>query len=364
MLNSIETGSTSPGAYRRRRDDYFAGAGARDAFNGVMRKTLIEATKSTSVVFPASSVNRAPEVPSIRTSRLLREILTKHPRAKSFTVKQIIDEIGKHRLGSSLIFFSIPGMLLVPGTSNLGGVPAGVIAGQMIAGKTEIKLPQFILRRSVPRRSLAVAIYAILPVLEMAEKATKPRQLWTSHPVVQRILGVFILLLALVIALPIFGFNVPHAASIFIISLGLAEKDGLAILIGVLAGLASLVLLTGANLSVKAFRFGIVAWGKKMLKKTGLKWAAKVGLRWATSFLKKRSMQWTTLVLLEWAELLLDPQASSRHRIARKPQKSGLKLARKGSAVRRGQKLVRPSVRRSPLRTAKRSAAGRQAVPG
>jgi hypothetical protein len=349
--NSIKTRSTSPKVVNGLdRDGRFKAVSAGATFEGRPPKKLAAVTNPASA---AISVNRAPDVPSIRTSQMLREILTKNPTAKHFTVKQIVDSIGESRVETSLIFFSIPGMLPVPGTSKLCGIPAGLIAGQMIAGRTQIKLPQFILRRSVPRRSLAVAIYAILPVLEMAEKAAKPRQLWASHPAVQRALGVFILLLALVIALPIFGFNVAHAASIFIISLGLAEQDGLAILIGVLAGFAPLILLTGASFSVKALHFGAVDWMKRMLKKVGLKWAAKLGSKWAAKFLKKRSLQWTTLLLLEWAELLLDPQALSRIN-GNKPTKHALKVARKGSAVRRGQKLARPSVRRSQVQATER----------
>lgn len=350
--NSIKSRSTAgKSADRLERGAHFEAVSAESSFEKRGRTTLTAVTDPKSSAFP---VNRAPAAPSVPTSQVLREILTKNPTAKSFTVNQIVDSIGENRIGSSLLLFSIPAMLPVPGTSRLRGIPAGLIAGQMIAGRTRIKLPQFILRRSVPRRSLAVAIYAILPVLEMAEKAAKPRQLWATHPAVQRVLGVFILLLALAIALPIFGFNVAHAASIFIISLGLAEQDGLAILIGVLAGLASLILLTGASLSVKALRSGAIDWMKKILKKVGLKWAAKMSLKWAASFLKKRSFQWTTLVLLEWAELLLDPQASS-HINGGRPTKNALKAARKGSTVRRGQKLARPSVRRSHIQAGERT---------
>src|ERR1700677_24467 len=250
----------------------------------------------------------APAATSIRTSQVLREILTKNPTLKNFTVQQIVDSIGQTRAGASLAFFSIPGMLPVPGTSNLVGVPAALIAGQMIAGKSEIKLPEFVLRRSVPRRSLTVAIYAILPVLEKAEKVTKPRRRWASDPMVQRLLGVLILILAIAIAFPVLGFKAPNAASIFLIALGLVERDGLAIMIGVVAGLTSLALMAGAGGT--ALRSMTGGWVKRMLKKIGLKWATKKGFEWAARFLKKRGAQWTTLLLLEWAEMILlwDPE--------------------------------------------------------
>jgi hypothetical protein len=117
-----------------------------------------------------------PELPPIRTSQIMREILTRNPNQRTFTVKQIVDSIGEERHAASLMFFSIPAMLPVPGTSDLTGIPSSLLAGQMIAGKRTIRLPEVVLRRSVSRRSLTVAIHAILPILETAQAATAPAQ--------------------------------------------------------------------------------------------------------------------------------------------------------------------------------------------
>ncbi len=62
-----------------------------------------------------------------------------------------------------------------------------------------------------------------------------------------------IFLLALTIAFPFIGVDMLHATSIFIISLGLNERDGLAILIGIAAAIASLVLVTGVRFSARRF---------------------------------------------------------------------------------------------------------------
>ena len=198
----------------------------------------------------APLVRKSRAVPAVRTSQILREILTKNPTVKNFTVKKIVESIGDTTFGTSLMFFSIPGMLPIPGISTLVVIPTSTIAGQMIAGKKQIRLPKFILKRTVPRRSLSVAIHTILPLLEKAEKVAKPRWQWASHPATQRILGLFIFVLALAIAFPIPGFNAPQAVSVFIIALGLVEKDGLTIFIGVIAGLASLVLLGGVVMGI------------------------------------------------------------------------------------------------------------------
>jgi hypothetical protein len=294
------------------------------------------------------------DAPPSRTSQILREILTKNPNARTFTIKQIVEAIGEGQPAISLMFFSIPGMLPVPGTSDLSGIPAGLIAGQMIAGKTEVKLPQFILLRSVPRRSLAVAIHAVVPFIELAEKVTKPRHQWAADPVAQRVLGVVILILALVIAVPVLGFNLPHAASIFMISLGLVQQDGLAILLGVAAGLISLALFSG--MSIAALRLGTRGFAAKLIKKIGLKWFARTGLKWAAQLVGRLGFHSTAPLLADWSELLLlwDPETARRRVKSLSRGNNASDNTRKTPAVRQSQKLERPSRRQPHLPPAER----------
>jgi hypothetical protein len=183
-----------------------------------------------------------------RTSQILRDILAKNPDVTEFTVEQIVNSIGQTSFGTSLMFFAIPEVvpIPVPGLAAIVVIPTAVISAQMAMGHEQIKLPKFILKKRVPRRALAAAISAILPFLEKAEKVAKPRWKWASTPLARRLLGVFIFILALSIAFPMPGFNMPQAISTFIIALGLAEDDGMLIAAGILGGLASLALLGGA----------------------------------------------------------------------------------------------------------------------
>jgi hypothetical protein len=182
---------------------------------------------------------------AVRTSKILRDLLANNPGVQDFTVEMILGQIGTTSFGTSLMFFAIPEVLPlpIPGVSAIVVLPTGAIALQMAAGKKQIILPQFLRNRSVPRKALAAAIYAILPILEKSEKVTKPRWKWATDAKAQRILGVFIFLLAAGIALPLPGFNMPQAIAIFTIGLGLVEQDGLIVCLGVVIGLLSLVLL-------------------------------------------------------------------------------------------------------------------------
>jgi hypothetical protein len=130
------------------------------------------------------------------------------------------------------MFFTIPEVIPipVPGIAAIVVLPTLVVSGQMVAERKEIKLPRFLLKRSVPRKAVVTAVRAIVPVLARAEKVTKPRWRWATTPLARRLLGAFIFLLALAIAFPIPDFNMPQAIATFIIAFGLVENDALIVM--------------------------------------------------------------------------------------------------------------------------------------
>jgi hypothetical protein len=205
------------------------------------KKSVPKAKVSAPLVAPEPKPPKAE-----RTSILLRRLLEDKDK-KFFTVAEISAGLGTSSFGVSLLAFSIPEVIPmpIPGMSAIVGIPTAIVSGQMIAGKKELRLPKWILKRKIPRKALAGAVRAILPFLERVEKAAKPRGRWVSNPLVQRLLGVFIFLLAIFIALPVPGTNMPPAIAIFITSLGMIERDGLMICVGILIGLASMVLIGG-----------------------------------------------------------------------------------------------------------------------
>ena len=82
-----------------------------------------------------------------------------------------------------------------------------------------------------------------LPYLERAERLLRPRLTgllsWTG----ERLIGVTILVLAIVLTLPIPFGNFLPAFAIAIIGLAMVEKDGVAVLVGLSVGAASLIVI-------------------------------------------------------------------------------------------------------------------------
>ena len=278
---------------------------------------------------------RRPEGVSLaRTSDLLRNVLIANPSATSFTVAQILEAIGGERAEASLVFFSLPSMYPAPDLPPLAGVSAGLVACQMTAGVKTVRLPKAILNRAVPRRSLAVAIHAIAPVIEAAEKIARPRLRWASCPLARRVLGLLVFVLAIAIAFPAIGFDPLHAAAISTISIGLAEQDGLAILLGVVAGLISLALIVSSGLTAKLLKSRVARWLKKLVRRAGARALAVVcerrGWTWLAAFLR-----------FEWADLLTmwDPERRAAEKAARA-------AARNAPVSTRRERTVQPSTDR------------------
>ena len=187
------------------------------------------------------------EAPERRTSEILRQILADNPQDK-ISVEQILKGLGTTSFGTSMVVFSIPEVIPIPipGMSAIVALPEALLGTQMMLGKKEVRLPKALLKRSIPRKAFEKAVKAILPFLEKAERQVKPRWEWASSPAAKRFLGAFVLVLACVIALPIPMTNMPPAIAIFIIALGLVERDGKMIAAGVALGLASIALIGGA----------------------------------------------------------------------------------------------------------------------
>jgi len=254
-----------------------------------------------------------------RTSEILRGILAQNPNARTFSVERILSSIGPDQVEASLLMFSIPSIAPVPMSSQAG--PAGALGLHLMTGEKQVRIPRFILRKSVTRRALAVAIHTVLPVLEAAEKVVRPRWSWISHPTARRAIGLFVFLLAIAIAFPLVGFNPLHATSIFVMALGMAEQDGLAVLIGIAMGVLSFVLLAASGMSARALRMKASKWLQKVARKLGIKMLA--------NFLQKVGYKrLARLLTFQWSQLLLawDPEKSSGRSSAKVAPKALAKI--------------------------------------
>ena len=116
-----------------------------------------------------------------RTSEILREIISDKSH-QVLTMEQILKVFGPTSFGGSQMVFSIPEVLQItlPGLTTAMAIPTDIISSQLTKGRREIRLPDTLLKRAIPRKAFAAAVRAILPFLERAERGTRARWRWAS----------------------------------------------------------------------------------------------------------------------------------------------------------------------------------------
>jgi Exopolysaccharide synthesis, ExoD len=94
-------------------------------------------------------------------------------------------------------------------------------------------------------------------------------------------------------------FSVLHALSIVAISLGMAEQDGLAVMLGIVAGIVSLAILASAGVSGREVRAKVMQSLQKMARQRGINalqgFLERLGFPMLAKLLK---FKWSDLILM------------------------------------------------------------------
>ncbi len=155
------------------------------------------------------------------------------------SVGDLLAALGDRAIGALMFFFAAPNILPVPpGVSTLLGAPLLFLSAQLMLGMRPW-LPGVVTRRSISRDDLATLVRRIVPWLAKAEKLLRPRALVLVRPPVEYFVGLVCLVLAAILMLPIPLGNTLPALAISLLALGVLERDGVWIAIGLLASVVA-----------------------------------------------------------------------------------------------------------------------------
>jgi hypothetical protein len=158
------------------------------------------------------------------------------------TIGDFLHGLEDRATAALILLFALPNVLPTPpGTSTVLGFPLLILCAQFALGLPPW-LPRFITRRSVNRIDFQKMLTRAEPWHNRAERFLKPRVALLSSYVVERIVGVLGLVLSIVLVLPIPLGNMAPATALCLISLGLLAADGIFILVGIAAGMVSLLI--------------------------------------------------------------------------------------------------------------------------
>lgn len=201
---------------------------------------------------------RIDEEPKQALSSLLLALAQREDAAR-VSIDDLLQALGDRALGALIFFFAFPNVLpLPPGTSFILGAPLVFLVGQLMLSMPPW-LPHFIGKRSMAQPDFAALVARIVPWLVRAEKLLRPRLQALSSEPMERVIGAVSLLLALLVVLPIPFGNMLPALAISCMALGLLERDGVWIVLGLITSAVAAVVVSGVVVGLAQAGFYVVA---------------------------------------------------------------------------------------------------------
>ena len=163
---------------------------------------------------------------------LLDEISEENEGRDPVNIGQVFDVAGERSFGPMLL---VPGLIALSPLSGIPGIPTIVglmvllITSQILLRRSEIWLPQFVLKRSASRSRFDKALKLLRKVARFVDRLVKPRMVYFAEGPANYVVAALCLLLS--IAAPLLEF-LPFlitgvGAALTAFGLSLLSKDGL-----------------------------------------------------------------------------------------------------------------------------------------
>jgi hypothetical protein len=161
------------------------------------------------------------------------------------SIEDLLRALRHRALGALMFIFAVPTALpMPPGVSAVLGAPLLFLTAQLTLGMRPW-LPRFITQRSLSRADFANVVATVVPWLAKAEGVMRPRLTMLARRPAVQLVGLIALCMSIVLFLPIPLGNMLPSIAICIMALGVLERDGVWILLGIGVALASVIIVWG-----------------------------------------------------------------------------------------------------------------------
>ncbi|ACZ49360.1 putative exopolysaccharide synthesis protein, ExoD [Anaplasma centrale str. Israel] len=200
-------------------------------------------------------------------SDLLEEVSVQGD-ADRITLYELKMTLRDRGFGVLILLFALPLSIplpVPPGYTTVLSIPLLLFSAQMLMGLSTPWLPAFLEKRSFKREFLATVIEKTSPILKGMERWSRPRLSIVFSGVGEKAIALICLLCALSIAIPLPLTNFIPAGGMSAMALGMLNRDGVLVMLGVLVGFVGLlitavVLTAGPKLVVEMFSFLFKLW--------------------------------------------------------------------------------------------------------
>jgi hypothetical protein len=158
----------------------------------------------------------------------------------TLTLGEVVEAFGDRGLGALILVLSLMALFpWPPGGKAVFAMPIILLAAELTFQRNEVWLPRWALRVSVSRSAYRTAVSRVIGPIRRVENLTRPRLTFLTGAVSEVLMGLTCVLLALVMALPVPLGDLLPALGLIFFALGVMQKDGVAVLLGILGTLAT-----------------------------------------------------------------------------------------------------------------------------
>jgi hypothetical protein len=195
----------------------------------------------------------SPMTISQRFSRLVADA-----EGEMVTLAWVLEQLHERAFGLFLLILALPCCIpFLYGVPQVVALPLLFIAGQMVLGWGKPWLPQKLGERRVATASLAALARRADPWLRRIEAVSRPRLAVLTRRPLDQLVGVALLAFSAAILVPVPGTNTVPGIAVAIVAIGLLQRDGILVLLGLILGVAWIGTLLVAGATAASL---IMAW--------------------------------------------------------------------------------------------------------
>lgn len=203
-------------------------------------------------------------------SQRLRQAAEQHRAAESgadltLSLQDLLRLHGESSLAVLLMLLAVVSVLPVAGAGTVMSVGIWVVAWSWVHARETLSLPHRLGQLALNERWSGRCLHGLAWLYESSQRCMRPRWAWLSHAATRIWWGGWIGLMGLVIFVPLPLGNVLPSLSLVLLSLGWMFRDGLALVLSAVTGLA------GVAYGVSMGHLAVQALGL-MMEKDPLRW--------------------------------------------------------------------------------------------
>jgi hypothetical protein len=184
-------------------------------------------------------MSSAPAASPKQISEIMRLLLDSARENETTSIGQILILFGVRGFAFLILILALLNIVIfmVPFSSIVFGVPMIILAAQMVLGFRAPIFPRVVRRQKIQRAALVQGLERAIYGIEKIERYIKPRFLFLTHPVANRIHGLMALVMAIMVSIPIPFFSFPPSLVLIMLAIGMLQRDGIFILLAYAVGI-------------------------------------------------------------------------------------------------------------------------------